>query len=595
MLQSKINFLKGITHMTEETYIKGKEYSLESTIKMMYKKLADVGIHIKEISALNPVPFVYSQHIKDESCDLMFTNGKGASEKACLASALGEYFERLSCNYFFADYYLGEEVAKSEFVHYPNEKWFNFDLEKDTMPSGLLNEALWAYFDPEDELHPSQIFELNSGAGERGICALPFVRQSDTQTIYFPVNIIANIFVSNGMSAGNTKNEARVQALSEIYERYAKNKIIAEGICLPQIPKSIMQRFPDIQTSIEKLEAYGYHLRLCDASLGGMYPVISVTLINPKNGSVFASFGAHPCFEVALERTVTELLQGRSLEMLNDFHAPSFNAAEVADHHNLETHFINATGLLSYEFFKEKSDYTFVDWDFSADTKSELAYLSDIANTQGFEMYIADYEHLGVYACRILIPGMSDIYPVEELLWNNNNEGAYFREAILSLKNLEKEDMLAILENFEEGEHSDMLKIAEFIGIVPDAGTPWASLQAGELKAMLYLALGEHEEAQTWVKWCTHMADLEVKRTNIYRCLDAMLSITLEKKEFKSYETSLVQMYTKECVNICQEILSQKVTFYGLHSPGLGLDGFKKHMHLLEGYKKVQKAKINKF
>jgi ribosomal protein S12 methylthiotransferase accessory factor len=580
--------------MTKSTYIKGKDCSLESTIKTMYEKLDTVGIEIKEVSTLNPVPFVYSQHIRDNSCDLMFTNGKGSNAKSCLASALGEYFERLSCNYFFADYYLGEEISDASFVHYPNEKWFTFDSEDEHMPEGLLDEDLWAYFDPENELSPSGIFELNSGVGKRGICALPFIKQSDKKPSYFPVNIIANIFVSNGMAAGNTKNEAQVQALSEIYERYAKNKIIAEGICLPRIPSSVMQRFPDIQASLEKLEQYGYHLRICDASLGGVYPVISVTLIHPKDGSVFASFGAHPCFEVALERTVTELLQGRSLDMLDDFHAATFNAEEVADHHNLETHFINATGLLSYEFFKDESDYDFVDWDFKLDTQVELAYLMAIAHEQGFEVYIADYEHLGVYACRILIPGMSDIYPVEDLLWSNNNEGAYFREALLSLQHLDKEEMHEVLENLEEGEYSDMIKVAEFIGVIPDSNTPWESLQIGELKAMLYLALGEYEDAQTWVRWCNHMASLDVNRANMYRCLDAMLSIELEEKDLNRYKTSLSQMYTEVCVNICQDILEKKVTFYGIHSPGLGLEGFKKHLTLLQGYKKVQKAKLAK-
>ena len=121
------------------------------------------------------------------------------------------------------------------------------------------------------------------------------------------------------MAAGNTKNEARVQALSEIFERYVKNKIISEGITLPLIPGNIIDRFPHIKASIDELEGHGYALRICDASLGGIYPVISVTIINPKDGSVLASFGSHPCFEVALERTVTELLQGRSLDMLNDF------------------------------------------------------------------------------------------------------------------------------------------------------------------------------------------------------------------------------------------------------------------------------------
>ena len=577
--------------MTETTFIKGKDCSLEETIEGMYQKLDSVGIEIDEVSVLNPVPYVYSQHIRDKGCDLMFTNGKGASAKACLASSLGEYFERLSCNYFFADYYLGEKFATDTFVHYPNERWFTFDDEDTTMPEGLLSDALWDYYDPERELHPSQIIDTNAGITKRGICALPFTKQSDGTDVYFPVNIIGNIYVSNGMAAGNTQSEAQVQALCEIYERYAKNKIIAEGICLPLIPQNVMDRYPHIQASIKKLEAEGFHLRVCDASLGGIYPVISVTLINPKDGSVLASFGGHPCFEVALERTVTELLQGRSLDMLDDFHAPSFNLEEVSDPDNLEAHFINATGLISYAFFKEKSDYDFVDWDYDADTQSELVEMIKIAQEQGFEIYIADYDHLGVYACRILIPGMSDIYPVEDLLWSNNNEGAFFREAILSLEKLSDEEMQEMLENLEEGEHSDMLKVAEFIGIVPDAGTPWASLQIGELKTMLYLALGEYAEAQTWVTWCKHMAVLEESRANVYRCLDALLEIKLEEKELDDYKSSLVLMYSQECMDICLDIMRKKVKFYGLHSPGLNLEGFEKHQRLLDGYAKVHKAK----
>ena len=577
--------------MTEATFIKGKDASLEETIAKMYQNLADLNIEIEDVSVLNPVPYVYSQHIRDASCELMFSNGKGASSKSCLASALGEYFERLSCNYFFADYYLGEHIVNGDFVHYPNEKWFAFKHEDEEMPEGLLSEELWEYFDPESELTPYQLIDINSGVVERGICALPFRRQSDEKTIYFPVNIVANIFVSNGMAAGNTQSEAQVQALCEIYERYAKNKIIAEGICLPQIPNHVIDRFPDIQASVAKLEEYGYHLRICDASLGGVYPVISVTLINPKDGSVFASFGAHPCFEVALERTVTELLQGRSLDMLDDFQAPSFNLVEVADPHNLETHFINATGLLSYNFFKETSDYDFVDWNYELDTQSELVYLSKIAHDAGYDIYIADYAHLGVYACRILIPGMSDIYPLEDLLWSNNNEGAYFREALLGLHKLNDEEMLEVLENLEEGEYSDMIKVAEFIGLVPDENTPWATLQVGELKAMLHLALGNVQSAEEWVTWCKHMAILSDKRASLYRCIHAILVIKIEKKDLAEYKPSLVQMYGKVCVHESEKVVEGKLKFHGLHATSIALEGFTKHLTLLKGYEKVQKAK----
>jgi len=579
--------------MTKNTFIKGKVSSLEESISSMKAKLQAIGIDIEEVSSLNPVPFVYSQHIHDKDCDLMFTNGKGASEKSCLASALGEYCERLSCNYFFADYYLGEKFAKASFVHYPNEKWFSFDAKESQMPEGLLDEKLWDFYDPENALEPLQIIESNSGAGERGICALPFIRQSDKKPMYFPVNIIANLYVSNGMSAGNTQTEAHIQALSEIYERYVKNKIIAEGICLPLIPPAILHRYPNIQTSIQALEEYGYSLRICDASLGGVYPVISVTLIHPKDASVFASFGAHPCFEIALERTVTELLQGRTLDMLDDFQAPSFNLDEVADPQNLETHFINSTGLVSYEFFKVTSDYDFVEWDFNDNIDAQWAYLVDIASQKGLDIYIADYTHLGVNACRMIVPSMSEIYPVEDLLWSNNNEGAFFREAFLSLDSLTQDELKALLESLEENEYNDMLKIAEFIGVIPDKNTTWESLQLGELKAMIYLALGDYKNAKSWVTWSIYFANFDETRAKLYRCLDALLEIKLEEKDLEEYKASLIQMYSEEVFSLAQNILSQKVIFHGLHFCGLSLEGFERHQRLLEAYEKVQRVKEN--
>ncbi|MCK5867475.1 MAG: YcaO-like family protein, partial [Mycoplasmataceae bacterium] len=147
--------------MTEKTYIKGKDSDLETSISLMQSKLESFGFDIEEASWLNPVSNVYSVHIRDTSCPLMFTNGKGSSKKSCLASALGEYFERLSCNYFFADFYLGEQASQAEFVHYPNEKWF--DASGTKMPKGLMDNALWRHFDHNRELSPTKLIDINSG------------------------------------------------------------------------------------------------------------------------------------------------------------------------------------------------------------------------------------------------------------------------------------------------------------------------------------------------------------------------------------------------------------------------------------------------
>lgn len=79
-----------------EHFIPGKDASLEASIATLQSKLLALGFHIEERSWLNPVEGVWSVHIRDRDCPILFTNGKGGTELAARASALGEYFERLS-------------------------------------------------------------------------------------------------------------------------------------------------------------------------------------------------------------------------------------------------------------------------------------------------------------------------------------------------------------------------------------------------------------------------------------------------------------------------------------------------------------------
>ena len=143
------------------------------------------------------------------------------------------------------------------------------------------------------------------------------------------------------MSAGNNLDEAKVQCLSEIFERAIKRQIIEQEIILPDVPKDILAKYPGILAGIEELENKGFSILVKDASLGGKFPVMCVTLMNPKTGGVLASFGAHPSFEVALERSLTELLQGRSFEGLNDMPPPTFNSHALTEPGNFVEHFID--------------------------------------------------------------------------------------------------------------------------------------------------------------------------------------------------------------------------------------------------------------
>ncbi|XXN64469.1 30S ribosomal protein S12 methylthiotransferase accessory factor YcaO [Enterobacter ludwigii] len=578
-----------------QTFIPGKDAALEDSIARFQQKLQDLGFNIEEASWLNPVPHVWSVHIRDRDCPLCFTNGKGASKKAALASALGEYFERLSTNYFFADFWLGKSIANGDFVHYPNEKWFPL-TEDDSLPDGILDARLREFYDPEESLGASELIDLQSGNDERGICGLPFTRQSDQQTVYIPMNIIGNLYVSNGMSAGNTANEARVQGLSEVFERHIKNRIIAESISLPEIPEAVMQRYPDVIEAIERLEAEGFPIFSYDASLGGKYPVICVVLFNPVNGTCFASFGAHPDFGVALERTVTELLQGRGLKDLDVFTPPTFDDEEVAEHANLETHFIDSSGLISWDLFKDDADYPFVDWSFAGTTHEEFDTLMAIFRAEDKEVYIADYEHLSVYACRIIVPGMSDIYPAEDLLLANNSMGAPLRETLLALpeSQWEPEAYLDLIVQLDEEGHDDFTRVRELLGLASGKDNGWYTLRIGELKAMLALAGGDLDQALIWTEWTMefNQSIFSEERANYYRCLQTLLLLAMEEeRDPLQYHRAFVRMYGQAAVDAASAAISGEAPFYGLQAVDLDLKAFPAHQSLLAAYEKLQTAK----
>ena len=345
---------------TNSTYILGKDLPLEQTIANMSAIMANLGMKIEIASWRNIVPNVWSLHIRDAHSPMCFTNGKGATKESALASALGEFIERLNCNFFYHGQFWGEDIANAEFVHYPNEKWFK-PAFRNRLPKEILDEYCREIYNPDGELRGSHLYDTNSGNVKRGICCLPFVRQSDGEVVYFPSNLIENLYLSNGMSAGNTIAEAQVQCLSEIFERAVKREILEGEMALPDVPAEVLAKYPSIVAGIKGLEEQGFPVLVKDASMGGKFPVMCVTLMNPRTGGVFASFGAHPSFEVALERSLTELLQGRSFEGLNDLPRPTFQTNAVTEPNNFVEHFIDSSGLVSWRFFSAKANFEFVE------------------------------------------------------------------------------------------------------------------------------------------------------------------------------------------------------------------------------------------
>jgi ribosomal protein S12 methylthiotransferase accessory factor len=583
--------LMGQSASDSSTYILGKDLPLEQTIADMTGLLADLGMKIEISSWRNIVPNVWSLHIRDAASPMCFTNGKGATKESALCSALGEFIERLNCNFFYNDQFFGVDIANSDFVHYPNEKWFKPGVN-DELPSDILDEYCLAIYNPDDELRGSNLIDTNSGLAERGICSIPYVRHSDGETVYFPSNLIENLFLSNGMSAGNNLPEAQVQCLSEIFERAVKKQIIAQEIILPDVPKHVIAKYPSILAGIEGLEAQGFPIVVKDASLGGQFPVMCVTLMNPKTGGVFASFGAHPSFEVALERSLTELLQGRSFEGLNDVPKPTFNSMAVTEPENFVDHFIDSTGVVSWRFFSSKADYEFCEWDFSGTNEEENAVLMAILKDLGKEVYIAEFNQLGATACRMLVPDYSEVYPVEDLIWDNTNKSLEYREDILNLHILSEEQLVALVERLEDSQQDNYIDIKTLIGIEFDENTVWGQLTILELKILIYLALGALEEAIELVGEFLQYNDNTVERGLFYQAVHAVLEVTLdEEMELEDYIGNFNRMFGEETMEHVVGSVFGEVRFYGLTPTSIKLEGLDKHLRLIESYKKLHQAR----
>ncbi len=170
----------------------------------------------------------------------------------------------------------------------------------------------------------------------------------------------------------------------------------------------------------------------------------------------------------------TELLQGRSFEGLNDVPLPTFNSMAVAEPENFVEHFVDSTGVISWRFFSAKHDYEFCEWDFFRHNQEECEQLFGILKDLGKEAYVAEFSDLGV-ACRILVPDYSEVYPVEDLIWDNTNKALLYREDILNIHSLTDEQLAELVQRLEDSQLDNYIDIISLIGIEFDENTVWAN------------------------------------------------------------------------------------------------------------------------
>lgn len=492
-----------------------KNSPVEQSISKMKAVLKDVGCEATFSQEKHPLKNCFSVNLASiEAPNHIYSNGKGVISDASIASAYGEYIERLQTNNFFIDFYLPNRK------YYPDELAFDFGGD-------YLNPELKKIYSANGELEDKDLVDFNSDYMDK-IVALPFIKQSTNEKTYIPINILSNLFVSNGLATGNTANEAKVQALSEIFERYVKIKIIKEGLSLPKFPNDVIKSFPKVYEDIQALRELGYKVEVFDASLGGVFPVTAISFINPKNSTLFVSFGSHPILEVSLERTMTELMQGRDLNNLDSFEIPTFDMELVSDYFNIEAHFIDSNGKMGFSFLSSKKSFEYSAWKYTGNgSEDEYAFLLDILKSVNKEMYLREYTYLDFYSCQMIIPNFSEVYPLDDMVYNNKNNGKLIRDMVL---NFEKYDENEILDAIDSLDNS--LNMQLYIGVIFEE-----NFTMGDFKAQLLLLLGEIDDV---------IELLEFGNNKLGHLVAQLLRMQNDELDWEEYESALNDIYGEE-------------------------------------------------
>ncbi|MCQ2788827.1 MAG: YcaO-like family protein [bacterium] len=345
-------------------------------------------------------------------------NGKGTTKEYTLASAHAELIERLQNGLF----------TNIRTIKTPTTKKIKIeDYLSDDKNCGTNDVFRYLFvsnvfenvdFDKDIKDIVYQIQKSLTGKAKSDLYCEEFYDVKNKKTVYLPLKAITRAITSNGMSAGNTKQEALIQGLSEIIERYCQNRIIKDKISCPIIPPEEYLCYDSLAKMIDFYKKYGFEVEVRDASLGEGYPSVCVIFKHLKTNKYTSKFAANPSFPVAIERCLTEFAQGYDLKLdisqatvaFFDYDY-DFGLSDV-DLKSILLLYNTSSFPLGKAFFKNKPSWNFdkkVWYDESLSNEEILKLMISLILDKSFDIYIRDVSFLGFPSFHIYIPQMSNL------------------------------------------------------------------------------------------------------------------------------------------------------------------------------------------
>ncbi len=437
-----------------------KEVTPEETVKKLKGLLEKLGIEVVEKWSNESSVGTYSLRVCIKGTDIG-QNGKGMTKEFAMASGYAEFFERMQNGMF--RFRMEKPTTEIPFVNAPDEKHLTVKEALNIDETGKIKNSFFENIvkqnGKENSIAEEQAQFIKKILNEKSNLVekeeynyLPYYSVKNKDLEYVPDRLFSYLFDTNGMCAGNSKEEALIEGLSEILERYVGVKIFKEKVTLPEIPNTYIEKFPKVKKMVDKLkQSTEYYFRLVDCSFGGKYPVAGLYIIEKNTGKFGFKMGAHPDYGIAMERCFTEAAQGRDIYEYAETCLFDFYSGEDSKNRNLSEFIFSDLTAVPFQVIGEKSDFEFTEMpDVSElDNKTLLKKLVGIILEEGKDILVRDVSTLGFPAFSIAIPGMSEI--------SFDPDATYFN-LFVTMQRLLKDFGNITLENVKE-----VIKIMEVI------------------------------------------------------------------------------------------------------------------------------------
>ena len=245
-------------------------------------------------------------------------NGKGITPELAEASAYAELAERFSAGLFYPVFEERVRFNISALYNEETDRFLNYEwmdgyvhAHQDELGESTLRiEDLLAN---ESHLTDKDVDHIkDSRMARHWVDGFSIARE---ESVKVPVNFVAYIHASNGLAAGNTIEEAMVQASCEIFERYAQIQIIKPEKTVPSIDLDSVDNAV-IKDMIKFYHGKNVDVIIKDLSFDGLLPCIGVLFINHNLSPSRLEHrilipGVSFNLEEGLTRCFTESMQGR--------------------------------------------------------------------------------------------------------------------------------------------------------------------------------------------------------------------------------------------------------------------------------------------